>query len=243
LVVALVVFESMKAAPDDLKYAAMALAVAIIGLLSMAFCVAGIGKLAIQKERDRLKAEVPQPKLPLTQQFRIVFANRPFLIVCGIYLFSWLAMQFTATILPYYVGSWLGLPASQFPIIALTVQVTALALIPFWGWVSVQLGKKPVYFYGMIFWLVAQGGLLFLQPGQGVWIYVLAVLAGVGISVCYLIPNAMLPDVIELDELKTGERREGVFYGFFVFLQKIALALGTFLVGQALSFFFKSRLA
>jgi GPH family glycoside/pentoside/hexuronide:cation symporter len=65
---------------------------------------------------------------------------------------------------------------------------------------------------------------------------VLAVLAGVGISVCYLIPNAMLPDVIELDELKTGERREGVFYGFFVFLQKIALALGTFLVGQALSF-------
>jgi GPH family glycoside/pentoside/hexuronide:cation symporter len=236
LVVALVVFESMKAAPDNMKYAAMAVTVALIGLLSMAFCLAGIGKLAIQKERDRLDVEVPQPKLPLSRQFRIVFANRPFLIVCGIYLFSWLAMQFTATILPYYVGSWLGLPSSQFPVIALTVQVTALVLIPFWGWVSVRLGKKPVYFFGMIFWLIAQGGLVFLQPGQGIWIYVLAVLAGVGISVCYLIPNAMLPDVIELDELKTGERREGVFYGFFVFLQKIALALGTFLVGQALSF-------
>ena len=235
LVVALVVFESMKAAPDNVKYAAMALTVAIISLLSMAFCVVGIGKIAIQNERDRLKVEIPQPKLLLSEQFRIVLANRPFLIVCGIYLFSWLALQFTATILPFYVGSWLGLPASQFPIIALTVQATALGLIPFWGWMSVRLGKKPVYFFGMTFWLIAQGGLVFLPPGQGVWIYVLAILAGVGISVCYLIPNAMLPDVIELDELRTGERREGVFYGFFVFLQTIALALGTFFVGQALS--------
>jgi GPH family glycoside/pentoside/hexuronide:cation symporter len=36
----------------------------------------------------------------------------------------------------------------------------------------------------------------------------------------------MLPDVIELDELETGQRREGVFYGFFVFLQKLGLSLG-----------------
>jgi Na+/melibiose symporter-like transporter len=44
----------------------------------------------------------------------------------------------------------------------------------------------------------------------------------------------MIPDVIELDELQTGERREGVFYSFMVLLQKIGLALGLWLVGQAL---------
>src|SRR5512136_1572914 len=36
----------------------------------------------------------------------------------------------------------------------------------------------------------------------------------------------MLPDVIELDELETGQRREGIFYGFFVFMQKLGLSLG-----------------
>jgi GPH family glycoside/pentoside/hexuronide:cation symporter len=46
----------------------------------------------------------------------------------------------------------------------------------------------------------------------------------------------MMPDVIELDELHTGQRREGVFYGFMVFLQKLGLALGLFLVGLALEF-------
>jgi len=37
-----------------------------------------------------------------------------------------------------------------------------------------------------------------------------------------------------LDELNTGQRREGLFYGYMVLLQKVALAIGVFLVGQAL---------
>ncbi|WP_338460804.1 MFS transporter [Synechococcus elongatus] len=35
----------------------------------------------------------------------------------------------------------------------------------------------------------------------------------------YLIPWSMLPDVIEWDELQTGQRREGIYYGFMVFLR------------------------
>jgi GPH family glycoside/pentoside/hexuronide:cation symporter len=46
----------------------------------------------------------------------------------------------------------------------------------------------------------------------------------------------MIPDVIDLDELNTGKRREGIFYSFMVFLQKVGLAIGLFLVGQALQF-------
>ena len=36
----------------------------------------------------------------------------------------------------------------------------------------------------------------------------------------------MLPDVVDLDELETGQRREGIFYGFFVFLQKLGISAG-----------------
>jgi glycoside/pentoside/hexuronide:cation symporter, GPH family len=41
---------------------------------------------------------------------------------------------------------------------------------------------------------------------------------------------------MELDELNTGQRREGIFYSFMVLLQKFGLALALFLVGQALEF-------
>jgi GPH family glycoside/pentoside/hexuronide:cation symporter len=88
---------------------------------------------------------------------------------------------------------------------------------------------------GMGLWLMAQIGLFFLQPGQVMLLFALGGLAGFGISTAYLVPWSMLPDVIELDELKTGQRREGLFYAFMVMLQKLGIAIGLFLVGQALN--------
>ena len=73
-----------------------------------------------------------------------------------------------------------------------------------------------------------------IQPGQQMWIYGIAVLAGIGLSAAYLIPWAMLPDTIEYNEVKTGERQEGLFYGFFVFLQKLGLSLGLGISGWVL---------
>jgi GPH family glycoside/pentoside/hexuronide:cation symporter len=83
-------------------------------------------------------------------------------------------------------------------------------------------------------WIIAQGGLFFLQPGQLVLMYLLAVMAGFGVSTAYLVPWSMLPDVIELDQLQTGQRREGIFYSFMVLLQKVCLAIAVSLVLKSL---------
>jgi glycoside/pentoside/hexuronide:cation symporter, GPH family len=239
LLVALIVFELLKEEPKTIQYAVFGTAVAIIGLISVIYCLIGIWNIAIARDRQRLRRqeadEFAAKPLPLREQLSLLLANKPFVLVCGIYLCSWLAMQFTATVLPFYTQSWMRLPATTFQLLALTVQTTALCLMPIWGWVSVRIGKKLVYFIGMSLWLVAQAGLLYLQPGDTKIIFVMAFVAGFGISVCYLIPNAMLPDVIEYDELRTGRRREGIYFGFCIFLQKSALAIGTFVVGQLLA--------
>ncbi|MGL5035911.1 MAG: MFS transporter, partial [Microcystaceae cyanobacterium] len=172
--------------------------------------------------------------LSFLQQLKVVFSNRPFLFVIGIYLCSWLAVQLTASILVFYVVSWMKLSEEQSGTVALGVQGTALVMLFFWQAVSQKLDKKIVYFLGMVVWIGAQLGLWLLQPGQVGLMYVLAILAGVGVSVAYLIPWSMIPDVVDLDELNTGERREGIFYAFMVLLQKFGLALGLFLVGITL---------
>ncbi|NET07608.1 MAG: MFS transporter [Symploca sp. SIO2B6] len=174
------------------------------------------------------------PALTFIQQLKVVFSNRPFLYLIGIYLCSWLAVQLTASILVYFVVSWMGLKNTDSTLVALGVQGTALVMLFFWRIISERVGKKAVYFMGMTLWIIAQAGLFLLQPGQTNLMYVLAVIAGFGVSVAYLIPWSMVPDVIELDELNTGQRREGIFYGFMVLLQKFGLALGLFLVGLAL---------
>lgn len=235
LVLALAVFGVLKEADKQTQYFVFGSVIGLVSLIGLVLCLIGIWKPVCEREKLRVEQQTEEKSLGFFEQFRIAFSNRPFLMVCGIYLFSWLAMQFTATILPYYVTHCLKLSSTTFQTLALTVQVTALILIPAWSWVCVKLGKKAVYQLGMVCWIVAQSFLFFLPPTQSEWIYLLGFTAGFGVSVCYLVPTAMLPDVIELDELTTGQRREGLFYGFLVFLQKNVLALGTFLIGWGLA--------
>lgn len=176
------------------------------------------------------------PTIPFKEQLKIAFSNKAFLYVIGLYLCSWLGVQLTASILIYYVVSWMGMDEAAFPTVAIAVQGTALVMLFFWKFVSDKLGKKIVFCLGTTIWVVAQGGLFLIGPGQTTELYFLAILAGCGVSVAYLIPWSMIPDVVDLDELNTGKRREGIFYSFMVFLQKLGLALALFLVGQALEF-------
>ncbi|MFS8861246.1 MFS transporter [Synechococcus sp. H60.1] len=173
--------------------------------------------------------------LPLLQQLRVAFSNRPYLFVSGIYLCSWLAFQFTATIIPYFIVFWMQLPEVWISLVVLAVQSVAVLTLFAWTRLSAHLGKRAMYLIGAGFWLISQAGLFFLQPGQERFMIALALLAGVGVSAtAYLGPWSMLPDVIDLDELQTGERREGIFYALMVFLQKVGLGLGLFFLGQVL---------
>jgi len=215
------------------KYLILGAICAVISVLPLYWCFFGTRKHVFSQLAEN-PVEDNSTSLPLGEQVRIAFNNRPFLYVIGIYLCSWLGLQLTSSILPYFVINWMKLGEADFFQTALAVQGTALAMLSVWSKVSERYGKKAVYFMGMSLWIIAQAGLFFLQPEQVVEMYLLAVLAGVGVSTAYLIPWSMIPDVIELDELQTGERREGVFYSFMVLLQKIGLAVGLWLVGQAL---------
>lgn len=217
------------------------LSIIVAILLGLEIAAFGITLIWIKTEshlRDRSfisnRAADDTPNIPLLQQFKIAFSNKPFLYIIGIYLCSWLAVQLTASILIYFVVSWMGIAESSFSLVAIAVQGTALLMLFVWKSISAKVGKKAVYFMGSTIWIIAQGGLFFLQPGQTNLLYLLAVMAGCGVSVAYLIPWSMVPDVIELDELNTGQRREGIFYSFMVLLQKFGLALALFLVGQGL---------
>ncbi|MGL5083393.1 MAG: MFS transporter [Microcoleaceae cyanobacterium] len=220
--------------PDDPRrqYWVLGLICAVISVLPIFWCVLGTRKRTLQGLATRSPDSTAS--LPVLEQVRIAFQNRPFLYVVGIYLFSWIAVQLTAAILPYFVQNWMKLSSTDFYGVAIAVQGTAIVMLFAWSRISQNYGKRAVFFMGTLLWLIAQIGLTFLQPGQIGLMYLLAVIAGAGISTAYLIPWSMIPDVVDLDELNTGQRREGIFYAFMVFLQKIGLALGLFLVGQVL---------
>lgn len=207
-------------------YAVSGIIWALVSTLPLFWCGLGV--------RERYQSTESLPFISLLDQFRIAFRNRAYVFLIGLYLCSWLALQSIATIIPYYVTFWMDLPDEWVGNVILAVQGTAFVMLFIWSQISARLGKRAVFALGMILWILAQVGLSILQPGQWIWMLILGILAGVGVSTAYLIPWSMIPDVIELDELETGQRREGVFYGFMVLLQKMGLAGGLYIVGSVL---------
>ena len=219
---------------EQQRYLVIAGACSLVLVSSVLWCVFAIRGQALKRERflsgRALGDEAPSAR----EQLKIVLTNRPFLIVCAVFTFSWLAVQVTATVLVYYAVYWTGLGKGQVPLLMLTVMGVAVLTLPFWVAVCHRIGKRAVYSIGMGTWILAQVGLVFLARGEVGAAFALAAVAGVGVSTAYLIPWSLIPEVIEYDELRSGRRREGIYYGFMVLIQKIGLGLAIFLVGQAL---------
>ena len=179
------------------QYLVLAAACAVISVLALFWCVWGTRERVLAFEAKRIQSEESE-SIPILEQIKIVFSNKPF----------------------YFVIYCMKLKESDVPPVTIAIQGTALLMLFVWGALSKRVGKKAVYFMGMFLWIIAAVGLFFLQPGQVGLMYLLGIMAGFGVSVAYLVPWSMMPDVIELDELQTGQRREGVFYGLMVLMQK-----------------------
>jgi GPH family glycoside/pentoside/hexuronide:cation symporter len=187
--------------------------------------------------RERPESSAPQSvedDTPIYRQIFSAFRNRPYRFVVALYLFSWLALQIVSTVLAYYLTYYMGIP-ERLPWVLLAIQGTSFVFLFVWSYLSRMMEKKWVYMIGATLWLCVQLALSLLTPDQAQWVIPIAVLGGAGVSVAYLIPWAMLPDVIEYDEWETGQRREGMYYGFMVLLQKFGIAIGIFLIGQVLA--------
>jgi GPH family glycoside/pentoside/hexuronide:cation symporter len=215
------------------RYAILGAICGVLIIVSVFACVWATSPRYWQLQGHRLNVESVSP-LPILQQFRIAFSLRPFLYVMGVYLCSWVGLQATAAILQYFVINWMGLSVQHFTQMVLVVQGTALAMMLFWSPVGQRFGKRAIYCWGIPLTVAAQMGLFLLQPGQVVGMYALGVLAGFGLSTAYLVPWSMLPDVIDLDELQTGQRRDGIFCSLMIQLQKFGTAISIFLVGKIL---------
>jgi GPH family glycoside/pentoside/hexuronide:cation symporter len=88
---------------------------------------------------------------------------------------------------------------------------------------------------GMAFFAATMMVLIFIQPGTPMAIvYTITALAGIGVAAAHVIPQAILPDAIEWDELRTGQRHEGVFYSLVMLAQKVASSIAVPLAGLAL---------
>jgi GPH family glycoside/pentoside/hexuronide:cation symporter len=156
--------------------------------------------------------------------------NRPFGILLASYTISAFGNNLPATLILYYVQYVLGSTRADF--FLLLYFVTGIAFLPGWVALARRIGKKEAWLSAMAINTGAFFAVFFLGPGDAGLYGVLVVLSGIGFGATLAIPSAMQADVIDYDELLSGERREGQYIGVWSVAKKLAAALG---VGVALS--------
>ena len=110
--------------------------------------------------------------------------------------------------------------------------VTGILFLPGWIMIARRTGKKAAWLASMAINTGAFIGVFFLGPGDAAIYGVLVFLSGIGFGATLAMPSAIQADVIDYDELLTGERREGQYIGLWSIAKKFAAAVG---VGVGLS--------
>eukprot|EP00501_MAST-03F_sp_TOSAG23-6_P000129 GSMAST32.ASY1.ANO1.132.1 assembled CDS len=185
------------------------------------------------KEKFDISTE-SKDEIPFLVGLRHVFSNFAFICVEGVYLFGLTAVVIVQTNLVLFCKYILE-DESQVSYLILLVQGMAMLSLPFWNWFSQKYNKKIMYHVGSLVVAISLGMMFLIDKGDIIFGYFIAGALGFCLTVVYLVPYAMLPDVIEEDELRTGKRREGIYCGFFVVFMKLSvtgsLALSNFVLG------------
>jgi sugar (glycoside-pentoside-hexuronide) transporter len=167
---------------------------------------------------------------------RLVARHAAFRRLTGMYLCGRVSMDLVGAMLILYFTHWIG-RSGDFETLMLVFMVSVLAWLPLWLRVSRRLEKTTTFVIGTAIWMVGQVFLLLATPAWPPWlIFGLAPLIASGYALVDLMPWSMLGEVVDEDDLRHGERREGVYNGFFMFLRKLAGTVAVFLAMALLGF-------
>jgi GPH family glycoside/pentoside/hexuronide:cation symporter len=168
----------------------------------------------------------PDSQTNFAASLRQLFQHQSYRNLTGLYLLGRISIDLTSAMFLYYFTWWLGRPEDFAITMGLFLAVVACSL-PGWLAISKRIEKRTIFLLGAASWI---GGQLFLFLAQPEWprlaVFVGAAVAGVGYAAADMIPWSMLGEVVDEGELESGERREGMYFGLFMFLRKLGGAAG-----------------
>ena len=187
-----------------------------------------------------------QESLSFRETLKLAWQNVPFRYAVGIYMFNWSAVDMVSITFPFFLLYWvaqgdllakitlfgvdLALESAFFGML----MFVCILFVPFWLWISRRFNKVGAYIAGMAAWIIVQAMIFTIQPGETNYLLLIAALAGIGVSAAYVLPDSILPDVIEWDELRTRRRQEGIYYGIRTLIRKLTGAGVIFVTLQIL---------
>ncbi len=205
----------------------------LMGLVfGIAMTVTGLVTFFATKNAPRVETTIDT--FSFRKEFRALWRNRPFRILFSAFLFQNIAIGSSATMLVYFLTFAMLIDASLIGPLLMVAGITSTLVTPVWVFIASRLGKRETYMVGLIIAAVMSLPALFLPAEYYYLLFGIYFFTAIGDAVNQLMPTSMVPDTVEADEVRTGDRREGAIFGAMAFCRKLGMAFGAFFASWVL---------
>jgi Na+/melibiose symporter-like transporter len=177
------------------------------------------------------KERLPVPKEKAVFSFKDFVKPlklKSFVYLVVMYFAAFTCMDLITTNLIYFADYGLNVGFSAFLILAV-IMVSYAATIPIHNKLMRTKSKAFLFRMGIPLYIVGIVFMCMYPSSFPDWLlFPVAVLIGLGMSGCQLLPWYIFPDIVDIGELKFGNRNAGSFSGIMTFIRKTtsAIAIG-----------------
>jgi GPH family glycoside/pentoside/hexuronide:cation symporter len=206
--------------------------VAVVGIMPAIFTKE---RFVAQEREEKIKNKffegLKKNIIDFSKGLIVTIKRVEFLKLCAgtFFLFNGIMLvgAFSSYITIFYVcGGDKGMGAKFMGLFGTVTTISTLAAITGVTWISSRIGKRKTFIIATSIMLF--GSLLkwFCYDPMVPWIVVLpAPFIAVGMGALFTLMGSMIADVCDLDELETGERREGMFGAIYWWMVKLGMAI------------------
>jgi glycoside/pentoside/hexuronide:cation symporter, GPH family len=164
----------------------------------------------------------------LLESLRIVSQNKEFV---------WFSVAIFVTFIGISPGGAMGYLMMKhtfkaeelYPWLALGEFGMMMLFLPFWAWAAGKIGKHRAMAIAMVWMATFTLPIPFLGLMDPHYAVIASTLRGIGFGAIFVIPYSIAADVIDVDTLRSGQQRSGLYMAFGGVNLKLSFMLGVFI--------------
>jgi Na+/melibiose symporter-like transporter len=171
----------------------------------------------------------------ITKLFKVL-KNKVFVVLLAAYFIAYVGVSINSTLALYYYEYRLKLDSDDVGLILVVFIIVWSISLAFWTWLSKKVGKKYPGFAGVfLLGLATCVTYPFFPPNELFYPLMMSVAGGFLVG-SIVLQDSLVADIVDYDELKTGEHREGLYFGFWKMAIKASRGVSMAFTGTLLAF-------
>ena len=192
------------------------------------------------KEKDYTESK--PATLGLFDAVKSTLRNRPFLLYLVGCVSFWFGGNIVLQSVPFYITVLLGESEGATALYYGAAGAVALLAFPLINHYSKRWGLKTMMMLSMFMLVLIMPfaffiGTTILNLSPRILTLIGMALAGLPIASLFIVPDALVAAISDLEERNTGQRREAMYYGAQGLIMKIAMGLSTLVMGALFQLF------